>query len=182
MNILILGGNKSGKSSFAQKAAQVLPHEKGLFYLATMTPCDGEDLSRIEHHRAARAGLSFQTLEYFRQAARAAPHMKEGTVLLLDSVTALLSNEMFIRGDFFPEAGKTVWKELLPLLTAPGNAVIVSDMLFADALTYEDTVTAFQRALGFLHRKIAKYCGYVIQMRQGVPLYLKGAPTLQEEI
>ena len=182
MNILIVGGNKSGKSSFAQKIALTLPHKKGLFYLATMLPCDCEDLSRIEHHRADRAGLPFQTLEYFRRAGRAQRYMKEGTTLLLDSVTSLLSNEMFLQGQFVFGALEVVWKELVPLLDAPGNAVIVSDMLFADAVTYEETVTAFQRTLGHLHRKIADRCDLVIQMRQGIPFYRKGSPLLQEEL
>ena len=49
---LVLGGARSGKSSFGEK----LVKESGLapVYLATSEPRDDEMVSRIEHHRARR--------------------------------------------------------------------------------------------------------------------------------
>ena len=63
MKILVGGGCKNGKSFYAQNLARLLAGEGGLFYVATMTPCDDEDHARILRHRQEREGWGFLTLE-----------------------------------------------------------------------------------------------------------------------
>ena len=93
MNYFLSGGAKNGKSSLAQRivCAQPGPH----YYLATMIPHDDEDLLRIQRHIDDRAGLGFATVECGTDILSALGRMDPGGAVLLDSVTALLSNEMF---------------------------------------------------------------------------------------
>ena len=93
MNYFLSGGAKNGKSSLAQQivCAQGGPH----YYLATMIPHDDEDRLRIRRHLENRAGLGFQTVECGTDILASLSQMDPDGAVLLDSVTALLSNEMF---------------------------------------------------------------------------------------
>ena len=93
MNYFLSGGAKNGKSSLAQQivCAQGGPH----YYLATMIPHDDEDWLRIRRHLENRAGLGFQTVECGTDILASLSQMDPDGAVLLDSVTALLSNEMF---------------------------------------------------------------------------------------
>ena len=93
MNYFLSGGAKNGKSSLAQEivCAQGGPR----YYLATMIPHDDEDRLRIRRHLDNRAGLGFQTVECGTDILASLSQMEPDGAVLLDSVTALLSNEMF---------------------------------------------------------------------------------------
>lgn len=93
MNYFLSGGAKNGKSSLAQRIVCAQPGPR--YYLATMIPHDDEDLLRIRRHIDDRAGLGFATVECGTDILSALRRMDPGGAVLLDSVTALLSNEMF---------------------------------------------------------------------------------------
>ena len=99
MNVFISGGCKNGKSMFAQEIARDMAREQEvpLYYLATMIPGDDEDRARIRRHIGEREGWGFTTIEQGRDILDALSQegVDSGGVFLLDSVTALLSNEMF---------------------------------------------------------------------------------------
>ena len=106
MNIFISCGCKNGKSYPAQELARDMAEELNvpLYYLATMIPVDDEDRARIQRHLREREGWGFETIEQGRNCcdclkpgaltADGKPVDPKG-VFLFDSVTALLSNEMF---------------------------------------------------------------------------------------
>ena len=102
MNIFISGGCKNGKSLHAQELARDMARENGrpLYYIATMIPHDQEDRDRIVRHLAAREGWGFTTLEQPLDltALLSRQDVDKAGAFLLDSVTALLSNEMFREG------------------------------------------------------------------------------------
>lgn len=94
MNIFISGGCKNGKSYYAQHLAKRQAEgDRPLYYLATMEPADEEDQARILRHRREREGWGFTTLERGCDIGSLDADFSGG--FLLDSVTALLSNEMF---------------------------------------------------------------------------------------
>ena len=92
MKIFITGGCKNGKTSFAQELAVKLSGDCPRYYIATMVPVDDEDRKRIGNHIRDREGQGFITKEISEDIAQVKD--LEGT-LLIDSVTALLANEMF---------------------------------------------------------------------------------------
>jgi adenosylcobinamide kinase / adenosylcobinamide-phosphate guanylyltransferase len=88
--VLILGGARSGKSTFAQGLAQSLG-EKVLF-VATGEPLDEEMALRIEEHKRNRPE-SWRTLEIGVNVGQSLKReMGDAEVVLLDCLTLLVSN------------------------------------------------------------------------------------------
>jgi adenosylcobinamide kinase/adenosylcobinamide-phosphate guanylyltransferase len=91
--ILILGGARSGKSTFAERLAA--SSGKRVAFIATATASDDEMRERIARHRASRPH-DWHTLEEpldLAGAVRAASQLAD--VLLLDCVTLWLANWLF---------------------------------------------------------------------------------------
>lgn len=95
MTVFLSGGCKNGKSTLAEQIAVHLSRPGRLYYLATMIPHDEEDRARITRHVESRAGLGFQTVECGLSLEKGLQNADPEGSYLLDSVTALLSNEMF---------------------------------------------------------------------------------------
>ncbi|MEG1778297.1 MAG: bifunctional adenosylcobinamide kinase/adenosylcobinamide-phosphate guanylyltransferase, partial [Angelakisella sp.] len=158
MKILITGGCKNGKSFFAQQLIGTLAAastgEK--FYIATMRPCDEEDLARIARHRQEREGDGFLTLEQPRQIDACLGRCGKSDSVLLDSTTALLSNEMFREdGTVDLHAAQRVAGELAALCEGVGNMVLVSDFIYSDAQQYDPLTESYRRGLAELDRGLA---------------------------
>lgn len=171
MNVFISGGCKNGKSMYAQEIARDMALEQGvpMYYLATMIPTDDEDRARIRRHIGERDGWGFTTIEQGRNILEA---LGEGIdpkgVFLLDSVTALLSNEMF-RPDFTTdfEAGERVARELVRFAKETGNTIFVSDTIYSDARIFDSYTEEYRRALAHIDRALAKACDQVIEVAFG---------------
>ena len=88
--VLILGGARSGKSTFAQGLAQSIG-EKVLF-VATGAPLDDEMALRIEAHKRKRPE-SWRTLEIGVKVGQSLEkEIEDAEVVLLDCLTLLVSN------------------------------------------------------------------------------------------
>ncbi|MCB6993809.1 bifunctional adenosylcobinamide kinase/adenosylcobinamide-phosphate guanylyltransferase [bacterium 210820-DFI.6.37] len=176
MNILISGGCKNGKSFFAQEEAKRQADEKGLplYYLATMIPSDEEDRARIRRHVRERAGWGFTTIEQGINVCGALEKADPEGVFLLDSVTALLSNEMFASGgEVDLQAPKRVSRQLAEFAERTGNTVFVSDFIYSDAAGYEALTEEYRKGLALCDRTLAKLCGQVIEVCYGNRYYFK---------
>lgn len=170
MNILISGGCKNGKSMYAQKLTRDMAAENQtpLYYLATMIPTDEEDRARIRRHLAERDGWGFETLEQGRDILGALQKADSGGAFLLDSVTALLANEMFLpdgKCDF--TAGKRLATDLTRFAEATGNTVFVSDYLYADGRFFDRYTEGYRRNLAMIDRQLAKVCDMVVEVAYG---------------
>ncbi len=88
--ILILGGARSGKSTFADRLAA--SSRRSVAFIATATACDDEMRERIARHRASRP-QGWPTLEEPLHLVRTVRQAAElADVLLLDCVTLWLGN------------------------------------------------------------------------------------------
>ena len=122
MRVFFCGGCKNGKSTLAERTVKALAGDGPLYYIATMIPHDEEDRARIRRHVAQRAGMGFITLEQGRNILGCLDKAGPEGAFLLDSVTALLSNEMFLPdGGFDPDAGDRVGAELRELASRAKN-------------------------------------------------------------
>lgn len=174
MRIFISGGCKNGKSTHAQRLAkkQCAP-EKPLYYLATMVPKDAEDLERIKRHRDERAGWGFETVEVCGSLTNE-QILKNGSILL-DSVTALLSDAMFLPdGTVDMDAHLRLEKELLALVDACPDMVIVSDGIYSDAWQYDELTEGYRERLAYLDRALARACDTVLEAAFGSLIVWKG--------
>lgn len=178
MNVFISGGCKNGKSLHAQEIARDMARENGtpLYYIATMIPTDDEDRLRIKNHLAARDGWGFTTLEQPLNLCGLLerPDVDLSGAFLMDSVTALLSNEMFhLDGSYDEDAGARVAEDLLRFADATGNTVFVSDYIYSDARIFDDWTENYRRSLAYCDRKLAAVCESVIETSFGTFTELK---------
>ena len=114
--ILILGGARSGKSTFAERLAADLasdtstgsaapgaPARSGsarVTYLATLQPYDDDMVARIAKHQADRPE-GWRTVECPQNVGAALRSHAAGTdVFLLDCVTLMVTNLVFAEGAF----------------------------------------------------------------------------------
>ena len=183
MNIFISGGCKNGKSFHAQELARDMAAELGvpLYYLATMIPVDDEDRARIQRHLREREGWGFETIEQGRSildCLRPGALTYEGQpvdprgVFLFDSVTALLSNEMFPYGeDMDLGCGIRLAEELLEFARLTGNTVFVSDYIYSEARTFDETTECYRKCLADIDRRLAKICDVVIEVSAGQKIF-----------
>ena len=172
----LAGGTKSGKSMLAQRIARAMPGPH--YYVATMRPTDTEDDERIAKHRADRAGWGFITAEQPEHICGLLDSCDRDGVFLLDSVTALLTNEMFrADGTVDLTAPERVKRELLQLAAGVKNIVIVSDFIFADGEVYDELTEAFRAGLGRIGCAVAEIADGVAELCAGVPVWYKGGWT-----
>ena len=173
MRTYISGGCKNGKSFYAQRVAKA--GGSPLYYIATMIPGDDEDFARIRRHRNERAGWGFETLECGRDILSCLDEADPKGSFLLDSVTALLSNEMFPPGSVDMDAPQRVAAALEAFVARAPNTVLVSDYIFSDALLYDDLTEAYRRGLAHIDRRVAAHCDNVIEVVGGQFIVHKGA-------
>ena len=183
MNVLISGGAKNGKSYYAQQTAKDLAAGGPLYYIATMIPRDEEDRSRIARHLKERDGWGFTTIEQGKsiKSLIGREDVDLAGSFLLDSVTAVLENEMFPvamkdgRTEFLGEdrsAPERVSAELVAFAEAVGkeggSVVFVSDGIYGDACGYSESTERYRKALAEADRALAQVCDKVTEVTCGI--------------
>lgn len=93
--ILVIGGARSGKSTFAERLA--LRSRQSVAYIATATAGDTDMQERIARHRAARPNSWHTVEEPLALAAAVRRAASVADVLVLDCMTLWLSNWLFAR-------------------------------------------------------------------------------------
>ncbi|MBR2716416.1 MAG: bifunctional adenosylcobinamide kinase/adenosylcobinamide-phosphate guanylyltransferase [Oscillospiraceae bacterium] len=177
MTVFISGGAKNGKSSLAQSLAVKLAAGGRLYYVATMIPTDDEDRARIRRHVADREGLGFVTLERGRRILSCLEEADPDGTFLVDSVTALLMNEMFpppYDGTVDENAPARCADELVRFVRSVRNAVLVSDGIYSDAALYDGETERYRRGLAAVDRALAGACDTAVEVCAGIPVVHKG--------
>jgi len=177
MIVLISGGAKNGKTAFAEDVAVKLSRGGRRYYVATMIPYDDEDRARIARHIEERAEKGFSTLEVGRDVGSCTDLGGRDAAYLVDSVTALLLNEMYpdtFEREADPTAAERCRAGLLRLGREAENAVFVSDYLYSDAARYDAFTENYRRDLASLDRTVAGMADVVIELSAGIPIVRKG--------
>ena len=175
---LILGGARSGKSSYAQSLAEATG--KSVTFLATAQALDEEMSTRIQKHRAERP-LNWETLEIpFDIASQAQVKSK---VVILDCVTLLISNLLmqFVKNDLVDEAPfmAAVQKEINELISMLRAREQEQDWLIISNEVGLGLVPAYQMgrvyrdAIGWANQRLAREADKVIFMVAGIPTTIK---------
>lgn len=206
---IVYGGSASGKSSYAESFAMSLQGEGRLLYIATMYPykwntteIDPETMQRIERHRAMRADKGFDTVECYRHVEHIMA--KRQDVLLLECMSNLLANEMYLEPDSddgglaetMPEVKKTgvdgnagsnmaetmspvskkIVQALVDLSTRVQDVVIVTNDVFSDggSLTYDESTREYVKNLAEINCALAREAATVTEIVCGIPVKIKG--------
>jgi adenosylcobinamide kinase/adenosylcobinamide-phosphate guanylyltransferase len=91
--ILITGGARSGKSSYAENLALKYPKDK-VTYIATSLPLDSEMEDRIKKHQNRRP-KNWITIENYSKIDHIIKTNKTSSLFLIDCVTIMITNLIF---------------------------------------------------------------------------------------
>ena len=181
MIVFTLGGVKSGKSILSQSIAKTLHNNLGkLYYIATMRSTGAEDDKRIFRHINDRKGWGFTTIEEGLNLENILQMLNENDTVLIDSITALLSNMMFNDNKIYSFRSKKVIKDITLISKKVKNLIIVSDDIFSDTKNYSDTVLLYMRELSEIHLSIAEMSDILFECVNGIYIIRKG--NLTEDI
>ena len=199
---IVYGGSASGKSSYAESFAMSLQGEGRLLYIATMYPykwntteIDPETMQRIERHRAMRADKGFDTVECYRHVEHIVA--KRQDVLLLECMSNLLANEMYLEPDSddgglaetmsevektgvgmsetLSPVSKKIVQALVNLSTRVQDVVIVTNDVFSDggSLTYDESTREYVKNLAEINCALAREAATVTEVVCGIPVIVK---------
>jgi adenosylcobinamide kinase/adenosylcobinamide-phosphate guanylyltransferase len=168
LSVLVLGGARSGKSSFAERLAA----ESGepVLYVATATASDEEMAERIRLHKARRPP-SWRTLEAPTHLATAvADEVRDARTVIVEDLTLLLSN--LILQDS-ASAEQQAIADVEALLRLPAQVIVVSNEVGMGLVPPYPLGRQFRDALGRLNQCAAALVNDVYLMVAGLPLRLK---------
>jgi adenosylcobinamide kinase / adenosylcobinamide-phosphate guanylyltransferase len=174
---LLLGGARSGKSSYAQTLAE--SSGKSVTYLATAQALDDEMSARIKKHQAERPA-HWQTLEIPLDIASHIGQIKSD-VVILDCMTLLATNLLmqFVKDDLVDEApfAEAIHKEVEDLLAAirAGNRswIIISNEIGLGLVPPYQMGRVYRDLLGWANQCLAREADKVIFMVAGIPMDVK---------
>lgn len=170
MLVLVTGGSGSGKSAFAENRVLSLGEAKRI-YIATMYPFDKESHKRIDRHRAMRAGKGFETIECYTGLSQIT--LPEDCVVLLECMSNLTANEMFQQEGAHEDTVNAILSGVQHLREQARHAVIVSNEIFSEAVSYEGETGIYQKFLGEINQRIAAEADEVVEVVYGIPVYHK---------
>ena len=186
--IFILGGARSGKSSFALKLAESIKGKR--LYIATAEALDDEMAKRIKKHKKER-GDNWNTIEepikivevIKKNNPPLPPFTKGGkggfNVILLDCLTLWISNLMHreARSKGQGARGGRTLQKITDLISACKKAkasiIIVSNEVGLGIVPDNPLARQFRDIAGFANQKIADAAGEVYFMVSGIPLKIK---------
>jgi adenosylcobinamide kinase/adenosylcobinamide-phosphate guanylyltransferase len=174
---LITGGSASGKSSYAESEAMATGRSNR-FYLATMQPYGEEGRSRVEKHRAMRAGKGFRTIECFEHLDRLrlyddAQRIPDNTVILLECISNLTANEQFGEGGTDDEIIARILSGIEVIKTISQDQIIVTNEVFSDGISYDADTMRYIGILGRINQALAQQADRVTEVVYGIPLRIK---------
>ncbi|MFH1138624.1 MAG: bifunctional adenosylcobinamide kinase/adenosylcobinamide-phosphate guanylyltransferase [Pseudomonadota bacterium] len=169
---LVLGGAKSGKSSWAQARCEEYPGPR--LYLATAEARDEEMTARIARHQAER-GPSWRTVEEPLDPPRVIRELKPGdvAVVLVDCLTLWLSNLMAGQNLDPGQAVERVGELARAAAAAPVPVVIVSNEVGQGIVPDNTLARAFRDAAGLGHQVLARSAAEVVFVVAGLAQRLK---------
>lgn len=172
--ILILGGIRSGKSSFAQETAS---SGDSVLFVATAEPLDPEMETRIRAHQQSRPD-HWDTLEEPTELADAiAPILHNYDTVLLDCLTLWVSNLLHSTLDMRTNR-RDIPSDVDALLqvyrASDASWIVVSNEVGLGLVATSELGRIFTDELGRVNRLIAAEADIVYFMTAGLPLKVKG--------
>jgi adenosylcobinamide kinase / adenosylcobinamide-phosphate guanylyltransferase len=166
--LLVLGGARSGKSTWAESVINRLPPP--YIYVATAQALDGEMELRIKLHRERRKDL-WETIESptgLEAVLRGLDGLRKP--VLLDCITLWLSNllcsastDVEIAVDVLCDAVEAVDYPLVIVSNEVGGGIVPDNAL----------ARKFRDLSGLANQRLARICASVFLVTAGLPLRLK---------
>lgn len=165
--VLVTGGQRSGKSGYAQRLALTLAPNP--IYLATSRIWDDEFRQRVLRHQADR-GPEWINIEEEKQLSR---HNLNGRVVVIDCVT-LWGTNFFFDNDSNVDRSLTQLKEEFNRMTEQDATLIfVTNEIGLGGVSPDAVQRKFTDLQGWLNQYIAAQADEVVLMVSGIPMKVK---------
>lgn len=171
----ILGGARSGKSSYAEAKVEAYP---GAVYLATAKVYDDEMAHRVKLHQERR-NKQWLTLEKYKDFK--VEDFSDKPAVLIDCLTMMVTGLFFEEdvSDFsdesFMELEERIWLEIESLLDllVDRDVFLVSNEIGLGLVPEQRLSRVFRDMMGRFHQKIAKRADRVTLVVAGLALEVK---------
>lgn len=178
-NHLVIGGQRSGKSRFAEAVGMrwlAGDHDRAVGVIATALAGDTEMVNRIQRHRLDRPA-AFQVFEVPLDLADSlAAQSCASMMLIIDCLPLWMTNWLMpldgVRRDL--ESWRSARDAFLHALRqAQGPVVVVTNEIGSGVIPLEPEVRLFVDELGRLNQDVAQACDQITWMVAGQPFTQK---------
>lgn len=182
--VLITGGVRAGKSSYAQKLAEA--QAGPLVYLATTVPFDEELRERVAVHQEARRRAGWVTVEEPLALARAIRECASPATLLVDCLTMWVNNLVWEARAAGERAGLPTEEHLAAecreMIAAcrgrEGVTLFVTNEVGLGIVPADPLTRLYRDLLGRVNQVLAAAADAVVFLLSGLPLVLKNDDIL----
>ena len=164
--ILITGGQRSGKSRYAEQLALSLTDNP--VYLATAHIWDDEFRERVRIHQERR-GPQWTNIEEERHLSR---HDLTGRVVVIDCVTLWLTNYFFETSDV-SQTLETVKAEFNRFTSQDATFIFVTNEIGSGGVSGNAVQRRFTDLEGWMNQYIASRADKVVLMVSGIAVKIK---------
>ena len=166
--ILITGGQRSGKSRYAEELALSLAEDP--VYVATAHVWDEEFRERVRRHQERR-GPQWTNIEEEKYLSR---HDLTGRVAVIDCVTLWLTNYFFENQDQDAQQVLDIVKAEFDRFTAQdATFIFVTNEIGSGGVSVDAVQRRFTDLQGWMNQYIASRSDEVILMVSGIPVKIK---------
>lgn len=185
--ILVTGGARSGKSSYAESLAGKYGD---VLYIATSVPVDDEMRLRISKHRGQRPP-KWETLEVYKDFDIHLKNKESASAIILDCITVMITNIMFeTHGDWdnitYGQAigmqnaidmenavGREICKLIDAAKTFQGLFIMVTNEVGMGIVPDNEISRLFRDIAGRVNQRLAKDASHVYLCMSGIPVKIK---------
>ena len=165
--VLVTGGQRSGKSGYAQKLALSLAPNP--VYLATSRVWDEEFRQRVLRHQADR-GPEWINIEEEKYLSR---HDMTGRVVVIDCVTLWGTNFFFDNESNVERSLQELKEEFDRLTKQEAFLIFVTNEIGLGGVSPDPVQRKFTDLQGWLNQYIASRADEVVLMISGIPMKVK---------
>ena len=166
--ILITGGSRSGKSSYAEQLALSL--SEAPVYLATARIWDDEFRERVRRHQERR-GPQWTNIEEEKYLSR---HDLSGRVIVVDCLTLWCTNFFFDLESDVDRALEAAKAEFDRFTAQDATFLIVTNEIGMGGTSDNEIQRKFTDLQGWMNQYAASQADEVILMVSGIPVKIKG--------
>lgn len=165
--IFVTGGQRSGKSRYAQSLAESMSDKP--VYLATARRWDEDFENRIRRHQADR-GEQWETIEKDKDISSLD---LAGKTVLLDCITLWLTNIFHDNGYDLNKSVEEAKAEWSKFADQDFRLIVVSNEIGMCLHAPDEVSRHFTDLQGWVNQHIATHADKVVAMISGIPLQLK---------
>jgi adenosylcobinamide kinase/adenosylcobinamide-phosphate guanylyltransferase len=176
--ILVTGGCRSGKSSFALQFAEEAGQKR--LFLATAPVLDSEMVERIARHRAERASRQWETFEEQINLVQSLRSHPSHEVILCDCLTLWVNNQMYVaekRGALLAEEAiaQTAQQLAVEARNHTGTVIFVTNEIGLGIVPGEALSRRFRDLAGRCNQVMAAAADEVYFLVSGIPMKIKSS-------